>query len=95
MANKYVYLIRDSRKYESDSSKNFSIISRGFSSLVKAKDYLKFWHELESESFMRNGYDENDIDHWADFRDHGYFSFVNIKNGDELRCLSIERVILF
>ena len=95
MANKYVYLIRDSRKYESDSSKNFSIISRGFSSLAKAKDYLSFWHEIMSEEFKRDGYDENDLNHWSDFRDFGYFSFVNIKNGDELRCIQIERVILF
>ena len=95
MSYKNVYIIRDSRKYESDSSKDFSIISRSFSSKKKAKDYLKFWYDLESARFKSEGYDENDLNHWADFRDLDYFSFVNIKDGDELRCLSMDRIPLF
>lgn len=96
MSKKYVYLIRCKHRFEDGSSEDFEYVWRVYSSLRKAKSNLELWKEIYTAQFLNAGYDvDTDLNHWVDYREDGYYSYMNIRNGNELKTYQISREILF
>lgn len=93
---RYVYVIRCKVRFEDGSQLDFGYNYRVYSSLRKAIDLLSFYKEIYTTQFNMAGYDvECDATHWVDYREDGYNSFLNIKNGIKLTTYTINREILF
>jgi hypothetical protein len=93
---RYAYLIKIKQRYNDGIGDDFEFISRSYSSLRKAIDYLEFWRDIYLDEFSRSGYDVNtDASHWVDLRLSGAYSFLNRRDGNELLTMQIERVLLF
>ena len=92
---RYVYIIRCKVKFEDYNSQDYEYTFQVHSSLRKAIDLLSFYKEMYITKFNMAGYDvECDATHWVDYREDGYNSFLNIKDGIKLTTYTINRKIL-
>lgn len=93
---RYVYVIRCAVKFSDGSQSDFGYIYRVYSSLRKALDCLELYKEIYTAEFLNAGYDiERDVNHWIDYREDGYYSFLNIKDDVKLTTYTISREVLF
>lgn len=93
---RYVYVIRCEVNFEDGSQSDFGYTYRVYSSLRKAIDFLELYKEIYTAELLNTGYDiERDVNHWVNYREDGYNSFLNILNGVKLTTYTINRERLY